>query len=131
MALQPDHSASRLGSREASVRGITKSADICTLARAAWRMRSGRLRRGLVEALLVEDIYGHLAVYIALRHRRIMGVDGPLAANDLRVTVGYVLNVSESDLFGNLLLQSESSLRRVGGAHNLRVNAQLRHTEQT
>ena len=85
-----------------------------------------------MESFLIKQVDRELTVDIALGDDGISGTNGPLDADCAGRALGYVLDISKGDVVRNLLLQRKRSLRIVaGGPHDLRIDGQFAHTEQT
>ena len=65
-----------------------------------------------MESLLIEEIQRELAIHIPHRDGGVLRIDGPFRAYNLRITLSYILNISECEIARNLLLQRERGLGR-------------------
>ncbi len=84
----------------------------------------------LFESLLVKQVDAKFSVNVSLGDGGPGGVNVPLDADHLGVTLRDVLDINEVDVLGDLLFERQAGLRGVGGTHDGGVDFKLGDAEQ-
>src|ERR1700742_4391714 len=93
-------------------------------------VRDATARDCLPEALLIEEVEIENTVHVALSYRGPLRIYRPLDSQDLRIRLRHIRNISKGQILGDLLLQRQSRRRSSRGAHDLRIDLQLGHSEK-
>ena len=119
--MQPRHPQKSVG-KNRSYKMQAEARTVIQLLRVVWDYNSAA---ALTHLELMKQFNADVAVIIAQRHGRRLGIQVPLHAHNLRVTLCNIGDVCERDIACNFLLQADLRARQAVAAGNGWIDPEL------